>query len=106
MGVMERAVKRDARSVIETTKESCLNIIPVKPLTNTSGTKTTTMVKVDAVTAILISLVPEIALALILPPRSICRTIFSRTTIPLSTTMPEAIIKDRSEIVLIVYPKV
>ena len=40
-----------------------------------------------------ISLAPNMAAALILPPFSTCRMIFSRTTIPLSTTMPEAMAK-------------
>ena len=90
MGVSIKAVTREASKVMTTTKPSCLNMIPARPVRNIRGTKTTTVVMVEAVMASPISLAPKMAAAVTFSPFSTWRMMFSNTTMPLSTTMPAA----------------
>jgi len=105
MGVMESDVNREARIVTTMVMAKTLKKTPVRPETKMSGMKTTAMVKVDAVTAIPISLAPKMALAFGLPPRSICLTMFSRITMASSTTIPTATVRDMSRTMLMVKSK-
>ena len=85
------------------TKPSCLKIIPASPERNIKGTNTTTVVMLEAVIAIPISEAPVMAAFSGLNPLSRYLTIFSSTTIPLSTTMPDAMASDISDTRLMVY---
>ena len=102
MGVKERDVKREAMRVATSTKPSCLKMIPASPVRNIRGRKITTVVMVEAVMAMPISLVPKTAAVVTRPPCSTCRVMFSSTTIPLSTTMPEAMARDMRDMRLMV----
>ena len=62
------------------------------------------MVSVEAITEIATSFVPCTAACFGSEPRSICVVTFSSTTIASSTTIPMAIDRDESEIILIVFP--
>ena len=90
MGVMDREVNKEASRVAATTKASCLKITPTKPLKKIMGRKMTTVVRVEAVMAMPIWEAPCMAAGPGRAPRSTWRTIFSSTTMALSTTMPEA----------------
>ncbi len=65
-----------------------LNSSPAKPGTNNTGTKTASVVKVEAVIAIATSVVPFDAASLKPSPSSRWRKTLSSTTIELSTSMP------------------
>ena len=83
---------------------NCLNITPDIPLTIVSGKNTAIMVSVEAITEIATSFVPCTAACFGSEPRSIWVVTFSSTTIASSTTIPMAIERDESEIILIVFP--
>ncbi len=83
---------------------SCPKMIPAIPLTKSSGAKTATVVKVDAVTALATSDAPATEAFLESAPSSTCLTTFSRTTMALSTTIPAAMTRLISDMTLIVYP--
>ena len=102
MGVSIKAVTSEAIRVMTTTKPSCLKRMPAKPVRNISGTKTTTVVMVEAVMARAISLAPNMAAAPTRLPFSTCRMMFSSTTMALSTTIPEAMARAMRETRLMV----
>ena len=82
------ATKRLATSAKITVKASCLKSWPATPTTNIMGKNTTTVVRVDAVMALETSVAPATAASFSLVPSSLCREIFSRTTMALSTSIP------------------
>ena len=79
----------------------CSAMPPMKAM----GTNTTTIEKVVAATARPISAVPSRAAWMWSLPISMCRTMFSRTTMASSMRMPIASDRPRSDIVLRVKPK-
>ena len=86
--------------MIHIIQPSCLNSTPVIPVTIVKGKNTAIMVSVDAITEIATSCVPCLAACLLSAPRSICVVIFSNTTMASSTTLPIAIERHDSDIML------
>ena len=70
------------------------------------GKNTTILVKVDAKTAVPISLVPIWAACFLVFPISLCRKIFSKTTTELETNIPVEVDNPIIVIILKVYPKI
>ncbi len=102
IGVSVTAAKSDPASVMDTTKANWSNTMPLSPDTKTSGRKTATVVNVEAMTAVPTSAAPKTAASRGLWPSSMCRVMFSRMTMALSTTMPMAMLRLISETTLMV----
>ncbi|MNX58654.1 hypothetical protein D3C86_895060 [compost metagenome] len=83
-----------------TTKESCLNMTPVMPVRKMSGTKTASVVKVEAATASETCLVPSRAAWSGFLPISRWRKMFSMTTIESSNRRPMPSARPPSDMVL------
>ena len=81
-----------------------MNRIPASPCRKISGTNTTIVVSVDALTAVPTSSLPNIAASRGAVPRSTFVAMFSSTTTALSTTIPIAIARLAIEMMLIVQP--
>ena len=81
-----------------------LNHWPATPYMNATGTNTATIEKVVAATASPISSVPLNEAVVWSSPSSMCRTMFSRTTMASSMRMPMASERPSSDIVLSVKP--
>ena len=77
---------------------------PVRPVANVSGANTAARVRVIAITAKPISLMPLMAACLRGMPSSMCRKMFSSTTMASSTTRPIASTMASSVSVLMVNP--
>ena len=82
------AINREKITAAETVKPKGWKNCPTAPPIKATGINTATMVKVEAVTANPISLVPLSAAFFGVSPASIKREIFSTSTIASSTTMP------------------
>ncbi len=80
--------KRDARSEKATVYAIWTNNKAAIPLTNASGVKTTMLVMVAAITGLLTSVAPLYEASIGGSPISMCRLIFSRTTMASSTNRP------------------
>ena len=90
MGVSRSAQTTDATSVAVTMPPSCPSMMPVTPFTNTRGTNTTIVVRVEARIAVPTSSAPFREASSRDAPRDACERMFSSTTTALSTTMPTA----------------
>ena len=88
IGTTVRATTRDARRAIIIVKQKSSNITEAIPPLSAIGRNTSTVVRVDAITAINISLEPFIAASFASPHSCLTLKIFSRTTIELSTSIP------------------
>ena len=104
MGVSHSAHTRLAVRVATNRPPNCLNMIPASPFKKINGTKTTIVVSVDALIAVPTSSLPNIAASRGAIPASTFVVMFSSTTTALSTTIPIAIAKLASEMMLIVQP--
>ena len=100
MGVKEIAVTVDVHTVIQTIHPNCLNKIPVIPLTKVNGKNTATVTNVVTITDSQTSFVPYLAASRGRLPRSMCFVMFSNTTMASSTTIPIAIERDDSDMML------
>ena len=69
---------------------NCEKTMPTMPPINNKGKKTQIVVSVEAEIALAISPLAKTAACFGREPSSICRLIFSKTTVALSTTIPEA----------------
>ncbi len=79
-------------------------MIPASPFRKISGTNTTIVVSVEALTAIPTSSLPNIAASRGATPCSTFVAMFSSTTTALSTTIPIAIARLAIEMMLMVHP--
>jgi len=79
-------------------------MMPASPFRKISGTNTTIVVSVEALTAVPTSSAPNIAASRGAVPRSTLVEMFSSTTTALSTTIPIAIARLAIEMMLIVHP--
>lgn len=104
LGVSDNAATVDTNMMAHIIQPNCLKSTPDIPLTIVNGKNTAIMVSVEAITEIATSFVPCTAACFGSEPRSICVVTFSSTTIASSTTIPMAIDRDESEIILIVFP--
>ena len=82
------AITREESNDMETVNARSANISLTKPLVNRIGTKTTTVVIVEAMIAIPTSLVPCMAASIGESPSSLRLNMLSRTTMELSTNIP------------------
>ncbi len=87
-GMSVSATKRETRRLKLMVRDMSRKIWPERPGTNRMGTKTATVVRVDAVMAMPTSDAPSIAALTAPSPSSLCLTMFSSTTMELSTSMP------------------
>ena len=88
IGVIVKDTIRENIVAATIVSPNSLNICPTKPDTSETGANTTTSHKVIAIAAIPTSLRPSMAAAIGFFPISICRCIFSITTIESSTRVP------------------
>ncbi len=89
-GTRLTATKRLAARLTHIVMAISLNMTPAIPGTKSMGTNTLIVVRVDATIAISISLGPFTAASIGICPSSMNRTVFSSTTIELSTSIPTA----------------
>ena len=90
----------EVQIVMQTIHPSCLKMMPVMPVTKVKGKNTATVTNVVTMTESHTSLVPYLAASRGRLPRSMCLVTFSRTTMASSTTIPIAMERDESEIML------
>ena len=105
MGSRENETKSETSTAAAMVRAKGLNHWPASPVMKPMGTNTATMEKVVAATARPISSVPLNEAVVWSSPSSMCRTMFSRTTMASSMRMPMASERPRSDIVLSVKPK-
>ena len=104
IGVKVRAEVVETVMMIHIIQPSSLKSTPVMPDTMVNGKNTPIMVRVDAITEMATSFVPWMAACLGSEPRSMWLVTFSSTTMASSTTLPMAIERHDSEIMLIDEP--
>ena len=102
---MVKASKSDRITAAHTTRPNSRRNVPIMPPTKTIGKKTETTVAVMARTERATSFVPFSELSTTAAPLSMCRKIFSRTTMASSITRPTASDMARRVIVLIPRPR-
>ena len=105
MGVRVRATSDDATIATATVTPNSKKKRPTMPWMKATGTKTATRVRVDAIAAKAISLVPRRAASRLGSPSSMWRWAFSRTMIASSTTTPIDRASASSVRLLMVKPK-
>ena len=98
------ATNSDIVSENMTTTESCTNRMLETPVRKSSGTKTAMCVRVEARIADQTSSLPSIAACIRDLPFSMCRKVFSSTTIDASTIMPTPSARPPNVIVFSVKP--
>ncbi len=87
-GTIVTATNNDIVRENITTMESCLNRMLDTPVRKSSGTNTAMCVNVDARIADQTSSLPSMAACIRSLPCSMCRNVFSSTTMEASTIMP------------------
>src|SRR5438477_10927488 len=106
IGTTVVASSRDTAREKMTTSANWVKVCPVWPLIKSSGRKTIMTVNVEANTADTISCVPLTAASMDrFLSRSICRYLFSSTTMASSTIKPEAKASPLNDIVFKVNPQ-
>ena len=100
IGISDKAAIVDTIMMIHIIQPNCLNNTPAIPLIIVNGKNTASIVRVEATTEIATSFVPCTAALFGLEPRSMCVVMFSSTTMASSTTLPMAILKQESEMML------
>ncbi len=100
IGINVRATINENTRAKVTVSAWSRNSWPAMPEIKTIGKNTAIVVSVAATTALATSVVPFRAAARMLSPCSFLRTMFSRTTIELSTSMPTASAMPPSDMIL------
>ena len=105
IGTMVRADTSEQSRANAITYASCLNMTPAMPFMKTMGRKTATVVSVLEMRALVTSLAPCLAASLRGMPPSCSRTVFSSTTMELSTSMPTPSARPPSVMMFSVNPQ-
>ncbi len=104
MGVIILATSKEKSTATVTVRPNCLKNCPGMPPMEATGTKTTTMVRVVAITARPISSSASMAARKGGLPMRKCLTMFSISTMASSTRMPITRARPNSDILLSVKP--
>ena len=103
-GLSTNATKSDDERTMISVTGRYLMKLPTIPGQNISGKNAASVVAVDEIMGIAISLVPFLTAFSLFTPCSIIRYTFSITTMALSTSIPSASTRLNSTILLMVYP--
>ena len=99
-GTIVKESARLAISATQTDSDSGENRYFAVPCSRNTGTKTMQMQKVASIVGMATSLAPVVMASTNGSPKRVCRSMFSMTTVPLSTRIPTASAKPPSVIVL------